>query len=231
MLELFDISSIFNNIVAWIITSLLGLFIVNSFFLKKYSQKFFQKNIYTNPAFIFKENLSISDISEALLNYRKKIDNIGISNRFLFFKVRISTFVVFTDGERILLLDRSKGFTLNIKKLKSYQLDVYGSLFFHNPSLHYKLPKDFINLKVSNVEPISGFVLEKMQRVILGINFPYKEDVAILFGFLIYLTPEDLNKGIDELNYIYKLSDISIDDANLTEKAKIGIKHLKDKIS
>jgi hypothetical protein len=106
-------------------------------------------------------------------------------------KTRISTFVSFTDGNRVLIFDRVLGssHTTVINRL----FDVFGSVDFENRSLKKKIRnRSFFELVAKRVELIPGFAFEDNHN-----QTHSDEETVIMFGFNVWLEPQELEMGAD----------------------------------
>jgi len=201
----------------------------------------FQTYIFGEVSYVVcnSDNYKIANIPEILLNFKKRLhisknkqDN---DNEIYFWRTRISTFIAFTDGKRILLFDRKD----NPKKesIHNPKMDVYGAVAFHNNSLEYKIPSRFMLSKIVNMHSIPGIVIEEnkvnLRKFIKNI---FTHETAIMMGFIAYIAPNDLDKGleidvVDKIekndNILLPISCLNVDDANLTAKAQLAIKYLK----
>lgn len=150
--------------------------------------------------------------------------------KFIVNNTRISTFFIFTDGERVALFDRSKS-NKGIQKIQNDRFDVFGSVTFENSSLKLKITNDsFLNSKIEKIEGIPGLAFEdsiEPDDNLLG------RQTVIMIGFSVYVSPQDLDKSQSNessIINIYNLSSLP-DEECLTSKAKLGIDFLKSKIS
>jgi len=246
-----NIDSIFINIVSntlfslftVLITLTIGLYFYNRI-IKKENQVEFQTYISGESSHIVckEDSYFVKDIPNILLQYRKKMKTTNDEEELYFWKTRVSTFTIFTDGKKILLNNRKE--FKNNKTIFNPKLDAFGAKKFHNSSLKCKLSKQFMESKIIKMESISGIVIENNRGFI---RFLKKNDeTVIMIGFIAYVDSNDLKKGIEfskvqyddctnndvdrDTNIISPLSCLSPDDENLTAKAKLGIKYLQSKV-
>ena len=224
----------------WMIPS----FIVSTFSIiwlyKKYKSTVesvgFQTYIFGEVSYVVGHNDSykICDIPNLLLSFRNRL-NLGTKknkDEVYFWETRISTFILFTDGKRVLLFNRKNN--PHKEAIHNPKMDVYGAKAFHNNSLEYKIPSSFMESEITAMHSIPGIVIEE-NKVSLKefIKNIFKNETAIMIGFIAYIHPEDLEKGIETENkidnndnLILPLVSLSVEDDNLTAKARIGIKYL-----
>lgn len=229
-----DGKGIFNNIISWLITLIIA-FITSVIYYKSLIKKattgsIFQTCIYSNHEYITcpENTYLVKDIPEIMFEYRKKLYSTNEKEELFFWNTRISTYVAFTDGNRILVLDRHKNGENQL--IRNEGLDCYGAVKFHNPlgSLLHKLPEEFMEINILKFETIPGIALEQNAKKILGLHASFNKEIAIMLGFIVYLKPSDLHIGVDEKkkNKIIDLNCLSPDDENLTAKTRLAIKHL-----
>ena len=113
------------------------------------------------------------------------------------------------------------------KMIINNRLDCYGAIEFHNPSLKYKLPSVFLESEIEKIEPIPGIALEKNVKKLLKLPIFKTKNTAVMIGFIIKLSTEELLKGEDERNTLYSIHCLSSENNNLTSKAKLSIRHIK----
>lgn len=135
---------------------------------------------------------------------------------------RISTFVSFTDGERLLILDRKNAHSKKIN-VENPKLDVFGAVQFENRSLQLKIPVDsFLDAQILKIEPIYGIAIEE--------NRPKdraEKETVVMMGINIYMKTEDLLKALSEKDiqlYTVAVLNAKIDD--LTSKAHLAVMSL-----
>jgi len=230
-------NGIVQSLIATAIVSLLGFFKFNKYIENLQSKPILQTFIYTNSHYIVckEDNYTINQIPDILTEYRKRLYTTNNKKEELYFwRTRISTFILFTDGNRLLVLDRSKYKKNQI--IDNQKLDCHGAVAFHNYSLKYKLSKNFMKSNILKLEEIPGISLEYNVKKYLFGYLESKQEVAIMLGFIAYVNPSDLDKGLDNVglkenfendNIIISLSCLSPEDENLTAKIKLGIKHLQ----
>lgn len=143
-------------------------------------------------------------------------------------QTRFSTFVVFTDGEYVLLYNRKENAVDNPR------LDVFGSMEFENRSILEKLSgaQDFLNkAKIKQAKPLYGAAVESIANQ----NDPEhsKSSTAVMFGMALFVSAKDLQLAVDlsfnnnadrslSLHAIEKVCDM----INLTAKARLAVKQL-----
>lgn len=235
---LLDISSIFNNVIAWVVTGSVGIlgFFFRRLIVRSKSRKkdnILETFIYADPDYIVckekNESYIIEDIPDIMLEYRKKLYSTDNTDELFFWDTRISTFIVITDGSRLLVLDRNKNEENQL--VHNDGLDCYGAVKFHNPlgSLLSKLPIDFMSVTFKRFESIPGISLEQNCKTLYQFKYPFRKEsreIAIMLGFVVYVNKVDLGKGVNDINRIIDLSCLSADDKNLTAKTKLAVKHL-----
>jgi len=238
--------SIITNVISNMIYGLITLLIVISFgyyLLKKFANKTIkvESQIYisgeSSHIVCRTDNYLINQMPTVLHDYRKKLKTKNKNNEIFFWNTRVSTFILFTDGKRVLLYDREANQAL--EERENLKFDAHGAKAFHNNSLKCKLPKQFINSKIINMESIPGLVIESNTNLFLKLT--KKSETAVMIGFIVYVSPNDLEKGIESStvegcknktvdqndNKIIALNCLSVDDENLTAKAILGIKYLQ----
>lgn len=109
-------------------------------------------------------------------------------------------------------------------------LDCYGAVAFHNPSLKYKLPEKFMSSHIEGIEPIPGIALEKNVKKFLKLPIFKTKSTAVMIGFIVSLSKEELLNGQDNRNTLFPINCLSSENNNLTSKAKLAIKHIKTPI-
>lgn len=186
------------------------------------------------------ENMTVKDLNKYFLDFvEKNIDERYLKDgatetdrlpeekkvKFIINNTRISTFFAFTDGHRILLLNRSKtkdGF----HRVENTKYDVFGSVSFENCTILLKLTKnDFLDAKIISIEGVPGLAFEdsvETEDNLLG------RQTIIMLGFVINLSAQDLSKA--ESNKSYELCCFHLDNIPdseiLTSKAKLSIDYL-----
>ena len=197
--------------------------------LGKVSEQYIIKNFLE-----IEENLSVGDLQKYLRNYLiQNIPNKYLNNyndelnspkNFIINNTRISTFFAFTDGENILLFDRVKA---NMQTVENNYFDCYGSVNFENSSIFKKVTNyRFFSSKILKIEYIDGFAFEDDMQVD-KLKYPFQ--TVIMFGYIIYLSSEDLRTALtkEEINTIANLDNIN--NINLTSKAQLAVDFLKRK--
>ena len=110
-----NIETIFINIFSNIMSDLFAFLFsasIGYWLLKKIANKSIQVESQTyisgesSHIVCSQDNYSINEMPEILLTYRKKLKTENKNNVIFFKKTRVSTFILFTDGKRILLYDR-----------------------------------------------------------------------------------------------------------------------------
>lgn len=158
--------------------------------------------------------------------YKKRIHQNGYEKtHFLINKTRISTFLSFTDGQRLLLFDREKGKYLTT--VSNPCRDVFGSIDFENYSIFDKIKNpDFFKCITKDISLIPGFVFEDNSTA-------ENSDIetVIMFGYHVYLETKDLEKGCNASSDLVQIFDISNKPSKqflLTAKASHAIESLID---
>lgn len=181
------------------------------------------------------DNYKIFEIPRILLEFREKLKIKRKQDEVYFWNTRISTFIVFTDGKRVLLFNRRSN--TDKEAIHNPKMDVYGAKAFHNASLKYKIPSTFMNSTIVNMHSIPGIVIEENKVPFKLFKKGLRHETVIMIGFIAYLKPEDLEKGLDiesndeitidsDDNLIFPITCLNAEDENLTSKARISIKYL-----
>lgn len=156
---------------------------------------------------------------------RNEVDEKYNATRVIVNNTRFSTFVVFTDGERIVLFDREKD--ANNTNITNDRFDVFGSVQFENRTIKNKIKNpDFFDSKILKVEEISGAAIED-NRLKVGDD----TETAVMFGACIYLSPNDLDKakiGADKDEIVvYSVPTVrGMNPELLTSKAALSVSHV-----
>ena len=146
------------------------------------------------------------------------------AKKFIINNTRISTFFTFTDGKNILLFDRVNA---NIQNVINNHFDCFGSVDFENSSLSKKIINyNFFNTKIEKIDYIPGFSFESNLNTSDGI---YPIQTVIMFGFVFYISKEDLNLAISDNGNVFLKNIDTINTENTTSKAKLAIEFLKAK--
>lgn len=240
ILRSLDYSGVIINVISW---ALIGIVvIISGYMVFKFRalinntkdnnpNNIFQTFIYASSEYIICKDSknSIGDIPDIMYEYRKKLFTTVNPKGLFFWDTRISTYIVITDGDRILVLDREKNKENQL--INNIGLDCYGAVQFHNPigSLLSKLSKNFMLVNFIKLEAIPGISLEQNCKVVYSFKFPFKKEIrntAVMLGFVVYVSKRDLDKGIDDNNSAIDLTCLSPDDENLTAKTKLAVKHM-----
>lgn len=156
---------------------------------------------------------------------RNEVDEKYNATRVIVNHTRFSTFIVFTDGSRVILFDRERD--SKNTNVTNDRFDVFGSVQFENRTIKNKIKNsEFFKATILRVEEISGVAIED-NRLKKGAD----KETAVMLGACIYLSPEDLDlsqKGsINKEIVIYSLASIQkIREQLLTSKATLGINHI-----
>jgi hypothetical protein len=145
------------------------------------------------------------------------------ATRVIVNNTRFSTYVVFTDGKRIVLFDRPAADPKNTNVLNE-RYDVFGSVQFENRTIKKKINnKKFLNAKIQKIEEINGAAIED-NRSKVG----YEVETAVMFGICVYLKPEDLDHAKNEAIVIYPINKAitKLQATQLTSKAQLSLEHL-----
>lgn len=217
------------NFTYGIITLIITIIVFNLYIKKLQSSVSFQTYIYADPKYVIckEDEYSIEEIPVILTKYRKKLYATKDQEELFFWNTRVSTYILFTDGENILVyLDRKDKKNQNIFNPK---LDCHGAVKFHNPSLGFKLSSEFMKSKINKFEAIPGMALEKTNKKIIFDKYklPFYKEVVVMIGFIAYVSSNDLKKAEDTKNSIININCLSVDDDNLTAKIKLALKHLQ----
>jgi hypothetical protein len=217
----------FVDVIYGVVSFIITIILFNLYIKKLKSSVTFQTYIYADPKYVICTNdkYNIEEIPDILTKYRKKLYATKDQEELFFWNTRISTFILFTDGNKVLVyLDRNNKKNQNIFNPK---LDCHGAVKFHNPSLEFKLSPEFMKSKIHKFEAIPGISLEQTNKKIFDkYKIPFYKEVIVMIGFIAHVSTEDLQKGIDEKNSIIDINCLSIDDDNLTAKIKLGLKYL-----
>jgi hypothetical protein len=145
-------------------------------------------------------------------------------HRVMVNSTRFSTFVVFTDGERVVLFDRAKDSPNT--NVHNDRFDVFGSVQFENRTIKIK-SQEFLNSPIKRITEIPGIAVED--------NSLNKADMlnetVVMLGVCVYMESKYLNLAVrDTLNNeicIYNLKKlISFKPYVLTSKASLSINYL-----
>jgi len=192
-----------------------------------------QSHIRLADYFVPKKPVEIEEKFEMMLRtqiprkwiQRNEVDEKFNATRVVVNGTRFSTFVVFTDGARVILFDRERD-SINTN-VTNDRFDVFGSVQFENRTIKNKIKnKKFFQANILKVEEISGAAIED-NRLKIGTE----RETAVMFGACIYLSPEDLNlaeEGADKGEIvIYNLATVhKIKEELLTSKATLGVNHI-----
>lgn len=135
---------------------------------------------------------------------------------------RISTFVSFTDGERMLIFDRKNADTKKVN-VQNPKLDVFGSMQFENRSLSTKIPIDtFLDSEIIEIKPIYGIAIEENRLIDKA-----EKETVVMVGINIYMKAEDLRKALDEKDIqLYSVATLNARANELTSKAHLAVMSL-----
>lgn len=236
-----NLSNLLNDLITQTLSGLLSallIFIVTAIIVKAITKNKLEKVLYQNYfyaksdyIFIGYKDKCIGDLPQCLLKYREKISPENDEGILSIWKTQISTFFVFTDGKHIILFNREeaeKEKDVSKKIVVNDKLDCHGAKVFHNESLKTKLPQDFLSCNIIDIKQIPGFALEKKAKTIFNLPILTTKNSVVMLGFVVYLTEESLLKGLNIKNELFDLSNLSPDEQNLTAKAKLAIKYLKN---
>lgn len=137
---------------------------------------------------------------------------------------RISTFVAFTDGENILLFDRSKEERLT--NVTNNRFDVFGSVQFENRGIPIKIDNiEFLGSPISRTVPLYGAAFENNR-----LRVHDDVETVVMFGVIAYMRPEHLllaKKSTNQGLMIIPLSKAkALPQEKLTSKARLAIAQL-----
>ncbi len=135
---------------------------------------------------------------------------------------RISTFVSFTDGKNILILDRKNANSRKIN-VENPKLDVFGAVQFENRSLSLKIPIDsFLDSQIIKIEPIYGIAIEENRP-----KDKAEKETVVMMGINIYMKTEDLIKALNEKDIqLYPIAVLNAQINDLTSKAHLAVMSL-----
>lgn len=162
--------------------------------------------------------------------YNKQGDYDKNRYEFISEKTRISTFFAFIDSneKEILILDRLE--LKDEKTLEQNYLDCFGSVGFENISIGYKiLNQNFFESKIKSIQLIPGCAIES--NCIEKDKKNYIE-TALMFGFIIKISKDDLQKALQPNNpngslSVKRIHDLSLNPNTLTSKTALAITYLK----
>ena len=146
--------------------------------------------------------------------------------KFIIKHTRLSTFICFTDGKQILLFDRRDNDKnkINVENLK---YDCFGSVGFENSSIRLKiLNPEFYESEILRIQFIPGIAYEDNYG---SPDNPTGIETAIMFGYIMYLSQEDMKKAIFNSNnkvLLFNIDSKAINIDNLTAKAQLAIDFL-----
>lgn len=195
------------------------------------------------------ECYKVSDIPILMMNYRGKFIHSHLckieqgqhilKEEVYIDKTRISTFVMFTDGSRVALIDRRNS---DVKQaVENPLLDCHGAVPFNNTSLYKKVSNNFMNSDILKMIAIPGVAIEKTQKKIFNRLIAGSFETCIMIGFIVFVSEHDLEKINDsdgnpeknnndekvKNNQLFKLSCISPEEKNLSSKVSLALKFLK----
>lgn len=160
--------------------------------------------------------------------FKDENGNVEEAHRVIIGNTRISTFVAFTDGENILLFDRTKA--KGKTNVTNNRYDVFGSVQFENKTIKRKITSvSFLDKPIKELKPIYGAAFEDNHDFANADN----KEVAVMFGVFAVMSKKDLQSALEN-NDDGALFIISIDKANnmkhedFTSKAYLSIKQLSD---
>lgn len=185
------------------------------------------------------ECYKVADIPTLMRNYRGKFihshlckleqEEHLLKEEVYIDKTRISTFVMFTDGSRVALIDRRNS---DVKQaVENPLLDCHGAIPFNNTSLHTKVSNEFMDSSIIKMIAIPGVAIEKNQKKLFKLLIPGSFETCIMIGFIVFVSEVDLEKTNDDKkiknNQLFKLSCISPEEKNLSSKVSLALKFLK----
>lgn len=160
--------------------------------------------------------------------FKDENGNVEEAHRVIIGNTRISTFVAFTDGENILLFDRTKA--KGKTNVTNNRYDVFGSVQFENKTIKKKIQSaSFLDSPIKELKPIYGAAFEDNHDFANADN----KEVAVMFGVFAVMSKKDLQSALEN-NDDGALFIMSIDKANnmkpedFTSKAYLSIKQLSD---
>lgn len=143
------------------------------------------------------------------------------ATRVLVNSTRFSTYVVFTDGTRIVLFDRAAG--VNQTTVLNERYDVFGSVQFENRTIKMKIPdENFLNSEIQGIEEITGAAIEDNKD-----QTGFEAETAVMFGICVYLKSEDLDHAKNNNVGIYPVEEVTnFKKSQLTSKAQLSLQHI-----
>ncbi|WP_263833172.1 hypothetical protein [Sulfurospirillum oryzae] len=229
-------SSLINKVVLWTTQKLIKFLLRNkvqdsgNLNLGKVSEQGVVENFLLTCT---RDNLKVGDLQGYFRNYA--LENIPAdylfptkenegAKKFIINSTRISTFFTFTDGENILLFDRVNA---NIQNVINNHFDCFGSVDFENSSLSKKIINySFFNTNIEKIDYIPGFAFEDNLNTSDGV-YPFQ--TVIMFGFVFYISKEDLNLAVTNGSNVFLKNVDTINTENTTSKAKLAIEFLRAK--
>ena len=146
------------------------------------------------------------------------------ATRVIVNNTRFSTYVAFTDGERIIFFDRKKG----VKKTNVFnqRYDVFGSVQFENRTIKMKIENEkFLNAKIVRIEEIAGVAIEDNRN-----KTGPEVETAVMFGICVYMEQEDLDLAKEKAEdiEIFPVDKVLINlgEKSLTSKAQLSVQHI-----
>ena len=148
------------------------------------------------------------------------------ATRVLVNSTRFSTYVVFTDGTRIVLFDRAAG--IDKTNVFNERYDVFGSVQFENRTIKMKIPNEkFLNSEIQGIEEITGAAIEDNKD-----QTGFEAETAVMFGICVYLKPEDLDHAKTNDVGIYPVEEVTnFKKSQLTSKAQLSLQHIIRQLS
>ena len=146
------------------------------------------------------------------------------THRVIVHGTRFSTFVVFTDGLRVVLFNRPND--LKNTNVENDLYDVFGAVAFENGSLNTKIKsQSFLDAEILRIEPIEGAAIEANRK-----KSNSEVETAVMIGVCVYLSTENLELAKNEMQNneieIINISTLNSMRKKLTSKAELGAQHL-----
>ncbi len=147
--------------------------------------------------------------------------------KFIINYTRISTFVCFTDGKQLLLFDRRDNDKSKIN-VENPKFDCFGSVGFENSSIRLKIRNpEFYESEIKKIEFIPGMAYEDNDG---SPDNHIGVETAIMFGYILYLSENDLKIAqlkSEEKILLFDIHSNIINSGNLTAKAQLAIDFLR----
>lgn len=154
------------------------------------------------------------------------------SHRVLINGTRVSTFVAFSDGQRILIFDRFGGFDSTDVLNKLY--DVFGAIQFENKSMFHCGDPKYNKIKSTDFAEVNIQKIESIPSLAVEVNETKKGmQTTVMYGLYVEVTSEDLKLALlndNEQLMILDAHNLPKNIANnLTSKAQLAVNYIKNR--